>query len=85
MRVSSRTAERNGEAVGQEHQREYPQDGEVKVAASTTPAEVITPAGHGQSAQDPGASVEVLRLFPDSGHQDDVVVDASGRGEHERE
>jgi hypothetical protein len=47
----------------------------VKVADSTTPAEVITPPGHRHPAQDPGAGTELHRLFPDPGHQEHVVVD----------
>jgi len=49
----------------------------VKVAASTTPAEVITPPVTADTRRDPGAGAEVHRLRT-RGHQENIVVDARG-------
>ena len=55
------------------------------MAASTTPAEVITPPVEDSAISEPLSGAVVDRFLAHSGHQEDVVVDPEGHQEHERE
>ena len=55
----------------------------ANVAASTTPAEVITPPVVVSPRSMPCTGAVAQRLLPDPGHQEDVVVDAEGDEEDE--
>ena len=55
------------------------------VAASTRPALVITPPVEVSATSAPLRVPGVHRLLAHAGHQEDVVVDAQGHEEHERE
>ena len=57
----------------------------TKVAASTSPAEVITPPVTASPRRMPSRVPCCERLLPHPGHQEDVVVDAQRDQEHERE
>src|SRR5690625_457535 len=57
-------------------------DSAANVAASTTPAEVITPPRDRQTAQYAVSGTVFQGFFAHPGHQKDVVVDPQGYKEH---